>query len=82
MLRNCPLTKKEINTSYTKLTELRSAKLNQCYAVVQSSLVILSSRVFCSCGVRWGKKFTPVTLSMSLIGVRENLSNLDVGEGS
>jgi hypothetical protein len=32
--------------------------------------------------VREGKKSTPVTLSMSLTGVRENLSNLDMGEGS
>jgi hypothetical protein len=32
--------------------------------------------------VREGKKLTPVTLSMSLTGVRENLSNFDTGEGS
>ena len=50
--------------------------------MLHSWLVILSSRVFCCCGEREGKKSTPVTLSMSLTGVRENLSNLDTGEGS
>ena len=49
---------------------------------VHSSLVSLSSIVFCSSGVRLGKKLTPVTLSMSLMGVSANLSNLDVGDGS
>ena len=47
-----------------------------------NSLTILSSRVFCCCVERFGKKSIPVTPSMSLMGVRENLNNLDVGDGS
>ena len=38
--------------------------------------------MFCCCGDRSGKKLTPVNLSMSLMGVSENLSSLDKGEGS
>ena len=66
------------------LVKKHSIIVNICYifSVLHSSLVILSSRVFCCCGEREGKKSTPVTLSMSLTGVRENLSNLDTGEGS
>ena len=52
------------------------------YTSVHNWLVILSSRAFLSSTLRAGKKLTPVTLSMSLIGVRAYLSNLDVGDGS
>ena len=68
----------KINNNYYCVNEMVSG-----YGPVnQSSLVSLNSSVFFSSGVRLGKKLTPVTLSMSLIGVSANLSSLCVREGS